>query len=242
MKSRLARAAWQGTREEAIRMRMDQSVVTNARRDIGIMKVPSKVSPDAQRSRALRTRTAPARMQEAARKARAVPSTAAPVSESHGSALVLQHASADQLQRSDDSSTVPVPAMPTDMSPTRDALDMVVPPAVGDLAPGNESAPAQQAAVSEPRSQPAAAPPPDLALLEAPPAALASSAPHSQLESLQGRIACWRVARRTEPCTEEASVLEAPLPVPGGAAPCDEIITGALGRLKRVPGGDPLQV
>ena len=43
-----------------------------------------------------------------------------------------------------------------------------------------------------------------------------------------------------EPCTEEAAPGRAALP--GRAAPCDEAVACARGRLKRVPGGDPLQV
>ena len=43
-----------------------------------------------------------------------------------------------------------------------------------------------------------------------------------------------------EPCTEEAAPGRAA--VPNRAAPCDEAVACARGRLKRVPGGDPLQV
>ena len=56
----------------------------------------------------------------------------------------------------------------------------------------------------------------------------------------------------TEPCTEEAvaasglaaTLLGAALPGPGHAssAPCDELVSCVPARLKRVPGGDPLQV
>ena len=43
-----------------------------------------------------------------------------------------------------------------------------------------------------------------------------------------------------EPCTEEAGPGRAALM--GRTVPCDEAVTCAPGRLKRVPGGDPLQV
>ena len=43
-----------------------------------------------------------------------------------------------------------------------------------------------------------------------------------------------------EPCTEEAALGRAALL--GRTAPCDEAVACARGRLKRVPGGDPLQV
>ena len=43
-----------------------------------------------------------------------------------------------------------------------------------------------------------------------------------------------------EPCTEEAAPGRAALP--NRTAPCDEAVACARGRLKRVPGGDPLQV
>ena len=219
-------------------MRMDQkAAVTNARRDIGIMKMPLKVSSNTQRSRAIRARAASAHKQQAARKAQALPSKAAPVAETLGRPIALQQASGAELQAPSHGFTTLVPAMLPDLSPTRDALDLVVPPVVGDLAAVTVSAPAQRQQGSS--MDAAAAPTPDLAR----PAEHASSAPHnSQFPPLQGRIACQRVARRTEPCTEEAALLEAPVPVLGSAAPCDEVITGALGRLKRVPGGDPLQV
>ena len=48
------------------------------------------------------------------------------------------------------------------------------------------------------------------------------------------------IAAALEPCTEEAALGRAALM--GRTAPCDEAVTCARGRLKRVPGGDPLQV
>ena len=47
-------------------------------------------------------------------------------------------------------------------------------------------------------------------------------------------------AAALEPCTEVAALGRAA--VPGRTAPCDEAVTCAHGRLKRVPGGNPLQV
>ena len=48
------------------------------------------------------------------------------------------------------------------------------------------------------------------------------------------------LAALLEPCTEEAALGRAALP--SRTAPCDEAVACVRGRLKRVPGGDPLQV
>lgn len=236
------------TREEAIRMRIGQCcTMTNARRDIGIMKVPHEVSLGAGCSRALSARVASKRKQEAAPNVPVGTSQARPVPESLDSTLVLQPASGSQLQAPNRETTVLDIAPAKDAPPARESTDMlVVLPAADGPAPGNEFArpQRQQAAVTEPCSEAAAVPPLALAQPDARPAEHASSAPCSAASKApRKQTACRTVARRTEPCTEEAALLEVPLPVSGGsAAPCDEAVTCAPGRLKRVPGGDPLQV
>ena len=197
-------------------MRMDQcAAVTNARKDIGIMRVPLEVSLGVRQSRALRARAALAQKQVAKHE--------------------VQHVSDARLQAPNHGFTSLGPAPAQDMCPTGEIPGCMVPLLVRELALGDESGPCSEAA---------AAALPDSALPGAPPAVAASSAPCSDgHKALRGRHSCRRAARRAEPCTEEGALIEASLPVlRGSTAPCDEAVTCAPGRLKRVPGGDPLQV
>ena len=63
---------------------------------------------------------------------------------------------------------------------------------------------------------------------------------HGSAAAQQHARAAGTAAALLEPCTEEATPGRAALP--NRTAPCDEAIACARGRLKRVPGGDPLQV
>ena len=176
------------------------------------MRVPLETSLGVRRSRALSARAALAQQQVAAGEAQVTPSMATPVRRSSDSELVVQHVSDAQQQAQNQDATALEPAPAKDVSPTREVPDIVVPPPVNELAWESEAAPPQRqrAAVMEPCSEAAAVPPeaaaaplPDLALPEAPPAEHASSAPCSvDHRALHRRSGCRRVARRTEPCTE----------------------------------------
>lgn len=171
--------------------------------------------PSAKRSQALRSCPAPARMQRPRKAAQITARESGPVLENEQlTDLQPQQAPDTQLQTPDQGLSVLGPQMAGRLIPARAGIDMI------PLASHNEalkvrSAPHQpeEAAVMEPA---------------------AASAP-----ALPKRD---RVAKVTKPCTEEGALLEAPAAMHGSAVPCDEAITCMPGRLKRVPGGDPLQV